>query len=238
MRGQTKVGCCGFAAAQRTYFQSLRLLEVQKTFYQPPRPATAARWREKAPAGFEFALKAWQLITHEPSSPTYRRLRHPLSEAQRRQVGGFRWTGPVRHAWKVTRQMAELLEAGKVLFQCPASFRPTDENKDRLRGFFDRAPRQGLTCIWEPRGPWPPGEVAELCRELDLVHCVDPFHAETQRGGFHYFRLHGVTGYKHRHSDAELRYLAGLRRKSADTYFLFNNIAMFEDAQRLDRMLG
>jgi len=51
------------------------VVEVQQTFYQIPRIATGKRWREEAPPDFEFTMKAWQLITHEPSSPTYRRLR-------------------------------------------------------------------------------------------------------------------------------------------------------------------
>ncbi|MHC1610664.1 MAG: DUF72 domain-containing protein [Candidatus Methanospirareceae archaeon] len=35
----------------------------------------AERWRLRAPKEFEFTVKAWQLITHEPTSPTYRKAR-------------------------------------------------------------------------------------------------------------------------------------------------------------------
>jgi len=68
-----KVGCCGFPVARKEYFKNFSLVEVQQTFYKPPRMETAFKWRSAAPPEFEFAVKAWQLITHAPSSPTYRK---------------------------------------------------------------------------------------------------------------------------------------------------------------------
>jgi uncharacterized protein YecE (DUF72 family) len=75
-----KVGCCGFPVKRETYYHTFQVAEVQQTFYQPPLLATGKRWREEAPPDFEFTMKAWQLITHEPSSPTYRRLRMKIPE--------------------------------------------------------------------------------------------------------------------------------------------------------------
>lgn len=68
-----RVGCCGFPRKQSLCWDALDAVEIQATFYKPPQPSTAQRWRAQAPAGFAFSLKAWQLITHEPSSPSYRR---------------------------------------------------------------------------------------------------------------------------------------------------------------------
>lgn len=232
-----KIGCCGWAMARRTYFRRFPIVEVQQTFYEPPRPDTLQRWRDEAPAEFEFTLKAWQLITHEASSPTYRRLRTPLKEQDRRQAGAFRLSDVVRRAWDVTREAAGRLRADKVLFQCPARFQPTPENRDRLREFFRTIDRQGLTCIWEPRGAWPAAEIAALCRELDLVHGVDPFQAEAATPGLRYYRLHGIGGYAHEFTDAELRALADRRARDAPTCFLFNNVSMARDAQRLQTLL-
>ncbi|MHC4573974.1 MAG: DUF72 domain-containing protein [Planctomycetota bacterium] len=106
-RATTKVGCCGFPVARPKYFEKFSLVEIQQTFYQPPQPDTAKRWRDQAPADFEFTLKAWQLVTHEPSSPTYRRLKIPLSETQKKQLGAFRWTDAVRRAWQKTLEIAQ-----------------------------------------------------------------------------------------------------------------------------------
>jgi uncharacterized protein YecE (DUF72 family) len=237
LEATTKIGCCGFTVAQTKYFQNLQLVEIQQTFYQPPKYDTVKRWRDKAPCNFEFTLKAWQLITHEASSPTYRRLKTQLSDEQKKQVGSFRWIDPVQRAWETTLRITRLLDADKVVFQCPASFSPTDENKDRLRKFFSKIERSNITCIWEPRGAWQSDEIAGLCRELSLIHCVDPFKAECVTRGLRYYRLHGITGYRHQYSDKELRYIIRFIAKDAQTYFLFNNASMWQDAIRLKQML-
>ena len=59
-----RVGLCGFTMSIADYFETYRVLEVQQTFYEPPQKTTMVRWREQAGPGFEFTLKAWQLITH------------------------------------------------------------------------------------------------------------------------------------------------------------------------------
>ncbi len=68
---RVKVGCCGFPGGMKKYFSQFRLVEVQQTFYKMPRLKTAQKWRQEAPSDFEFTLKAWQLITHSPTSATY-----------------------------------------------------------------------------------------------------------------------------------------------------------------------
>jgi len=233
-----KIGCCGFAVAREQYFKTFDVVEIQQTFYQPPGLHTIKQWRDQAPPGFEFTIKAWQLITHEPSSPTYRRLKTSLSDTERRQAGGFRFTDVVRRAWDTTRQVAEALAADKVLFQCPASFTPNNENIDRLRTFFTSIHREGITCLWEPRGQWPADQIRALCRELDLRHCVDPFVSECVTQGLRYYRLHGIGGYGHRYSDQELVHLSGYRRRRGQSYFMFNNISMLQDAKRFQELLS
>ncbi|MGB8510535.1 MAG: DUF72 domain-containing protein, partial [Pyrinomonadaceae bacterium] len=87
-----KAGCCGFRSAQSEYTALFSVVEVQHTFYQPPRIETLLRWRAEAPKNFEFTIKAWQLITHEARSPTYRRLKRELTEEERAGCGAFRPT--------------------------------------------------------------------------------------------------------------------------------------------------
>ena len=131
-----RIGCCGFPLSLRRYAEEFSLVEVQQTFYQPPQLRTLEKWRSAVPAGFEFALKAWQIITHEASSPTYRRLREERSPKQRREAGGFRQNATVMYAWRRTLECARALESRCVLFQCPARFGPTPANKANLRAFF------------------------------------------------------------------------------------------------------
>jgi uncharacterized protein YecE (DUF72 family) len=143
----------------------------------------------------------------------------------------------VRESWKVTRASAAALAATRVLLQCPARFRPTAENLGRMRGLLGTLDRGGLTLMWEPRGAWPAAQVAELCRDLDLVHVVDPFVGETVTPETVYYRLHGIGGSRHSYSEAELSKVAARLPQGGQPYVLFNNLPRVGDAERFVRMV-
>jgi len=233
-----KVGCCGFAVARERYYKNFEVLEIQKVFYQFPRLETILKWREEAPRGFEFTLKASQLITHLPSSPTYRKLGYLIPEKEKTEYGFFKPTDKVFEVWEKTQKIAQLLEAKIVIFQMPPSFHPTVENKRNMRKFFKKIKRQGLLLIWEPRGEWDGKEIKSLCSELGLVHCVDPFKTEALFGEFAYFRLHGMGGYRYRYTDRDLSKLKLKCKEKKEIYCMFNNVYMFEDALRFKKMVG
>ncbi len=236
------VGCCGWPLARPRYFQRFPIVELQETFYDPPTPERARRLRQEAPPGFAFALKAWQVVTHPATSPTYRRLRRTLPPEEAAEAGLFRPSETVRRAWERTRELAEALAAFAIVFQCPPSFGPDAENVANLRRFFQGLERGDWLLAWEPRGRWPPELVASLCRELGLVHVVDPFQARPTFGACAYFRLHGRGGYRYRYSDDELRELLAICRRELalgrrPVYVLFNNTNMGEDAARFLALL-
>jgi len=234
---KAKIGCCGFTVSQAEYFRLFQLIEIQQTFYQLPQLKTAERWQQSAPQGFEFTMKAWQLITHEPTSPTYRRLREKIEPSRAACYGSFRSTDEVIEAWRRTAQFARSLGAGIILFQCPASFEPNRENIANMQKFFTTIDRQGFCLAWEPRGAaWSSELIFELCRNLDLIHCVDPFKDKPQYGNFHYFRLHGISGYTYRYTDQDLQTLIAWVREKP-TYVLFNNQWMKENALRFMELI-
>jgi uncharacterized protein YecE (DUF72 family) len=140
-------------------------------------------------------------------------------------------------AWARTVACARLLRVSAVLLQCPRSFRPTSRNVERMRMFLGDAERPAGRLLWEPRGDWPTSLLVELCSELDLVHVVDPMHAETVTPERTYYRLHGTTGARHVHTDDELRRLRDLVDGRPDPYVLFNNLPRAGDAQRFLAML-
>ncbi|NOY46555.1 MAG: DUF72 domain-containing protein [Deltaproteobacteria bacterium] len=212
-------------------------MEIQKTFYHPPRPDTLRRWRAEAPSNAVFVLKAWQLVTHPATSPTYRRVHRPVPEDRRDRYGWFRHTDEVWEGWEVTREAATILEAQAVLFQCPASFRPTTENVENLRRFFRRVGPQPFRLAWEPRGAWPRELVSELCSELGLLHAVDPLTTQPTTPSPIYFRLHGRGGYRHQYTDGELDHLADICRRRSGFVF-FNNAHMWEDALRFQKRVS
>ena len=215
-----------------SYVRRFPLVEVQHTFYEPPSDALLSRWRANAPPGFEFTMKAWQLVTHEFASPTYRRVKRPLPEDHRGQVGAFRSTPPVLRAWDRTLECARVLRATAVLLQCPKSFGPTEQNVARMRTFLTTVERPAGRLLWEPRGEWPASLVTEVCRDLQLVHVVDPMQTETVTPEQTYYRLHGTTGARHVHSTEELRRLRDLVADRPAPYVLFNNLPRVGDAER------
>lgn len=232
-----KVGCCGFPIRRVIYYQKFSIVEIQQTFYQLPRIETARRWREEAPPSFEFTVKAWQLITHEPTSPTYRRLKLDIPEKKKKNYGFFKQTEEVQEAWSQTEAFAQVLEAKKVLFQTPSSFNPTPGHIQNLKAFIKKIHRGRFILIWEPRGEWTRKEVEGLCRELDLVPCLDPFEGVPPKGKILYLRLHGRTGYRYSYSREEMEEVIEKGRGYQEADILFNNQRMYENALECRNLL-
>lgn len=95
--------------------QYVSLIEINSTFYGPPSPATATKWRDavRSKPDFRFTAKLWQRFTHERTSA--------WTTAEVDQVkAGFD-----------VLQEAGLL--GAVLLQFPWSFRNTEPNREWLR---------------------------------------------------------------------------------------------------------
>ena len=223
-----KTGLCGFTIGAAAYFETFRVVEVQQTFYDPPPARTLERWRLQAPPAFEFTMKAWQVITHLGTSSTYRRMKTAVDLSQ---AGGFRVNDTVLRAWETTRAAARILRATAILFQCPASFRPTDENIANMRAFFAAIERpKHARFLWEPRGPWPDDVIVSLCRDLGLIHAVDPFVRPSLTPELTYWRLHGNGTHYATYTDDELRQLRDWI--AGDTYAMFNNIPRVGDAKR------
>lgn len=235
------IGCCGWAGSQPHYFSQFPVVEIQSTFYDPPASKVAVRWRTTAPPEFEFCIKAWQLITHAASSPTYRRLRHPIDAERSGFYGSFQDTDEVWQAWMKTREIAHAVQASVVLFQCPASFQASRPNIQNLSRFFQTIGPQPFRLAWEPRGPWQAEVIRDLCAQYRLIHCVDPLVSTPDPRNAAYWRLHGKGSYSYRYTDddlLQLRKLLLLVPSEPRAYILFNNVTMKEDAIRFTQLLN
>lgn len=236
-----RIGLCGFTISMKVYASRFPVVEIQRTFYEPPSDARLQRWRQATAPSLEYTMKVWQLVTHSASSPTYRRMKHPPDPDQ--QPGGFRSSPAVQEGWRRSVECANVLGATGMLFQCPASFGPTAENVRAMRRFFERMKRPRARLLWEPRGKaWVTNRAMALalCADLDLVYVVDPFVTAPPKGRAVYWRLHGLGGARHSYSDDELRDLHGLlvrSESSGPAYVLFNNLPRAGDAQRFARLV-
>lgn len=51
-----RIGCCGFPVGRQQYYEKFKVVELQKSFYQPPKIETAIKWRESAPSDLKRLL--------------------------------------------------------------------------------------------------------------------------------------------------------------------------------------
>jgi uncharacterized protein YecE (DUF72 family) len=240
------IGCCGWSyleerefAAQikrkystklQAYAQLFDTVEINSTFYRLPRVSTAQKWRDEAGAvnsKFEFTVKAYQGITHI-----------------------HRFMGESISLFTQLREICRTLKTSVVLFQSPASFRPTDVSLKAMKSFFNKIGRYNFTCVWEPRGKWydNPALIVETCEECRLVHCVDPYRNEPLVFGeekIAYFRLHGFgkpSMDRYDFSEQELSRLATILNSLPPSlhhvYILFNNVFCYENATGFRKLLN
>jgi uncharacterized protein YecE (DUF72 family) len=239
---RVRVGLCGFSMAMDDYALHFPVVEIQQTFYEPPRHELLEKWRAVTPPDLEYTMKVWQLVTHAAGSPTYRRMKQPLAAGA--APGFFRDSPAVAEGWRRSVEAARVLNATAMLFQCPASFTPDLGNVGWMRRFFARLDRPAARLLWEPRGARWVAERAlalSLCRDLELVHVVDPFVTAPDPAQPVYWRLHGPAGPRSSYSDAQLEQLAALLTAVTSTgpaYVMFNNLPRVGDATRFARLVA
>jgi len=243
---EIRVGCCGWCVrgGKKAYYTRFAVVEVQETFYKLPRPQTVSKWLNEAPGDFKFCMKAWQAITHPPSSPTWRRAGVKIPKTRADRYGFLKPTRENYEAWEKILEICRAMKAEVCVIQTPAAFGYSPENFSNADRFFSTIKRDRILIGWEPRGTWREhlDAVKKLCDRHDLVHVVDPFRSKpVSEHPMAYFRLHGIGGkevnYRYKYTDRDLERLKEmvntmLKGGKEKVYVLFNNVAMAEDAAR------
>lgn len=245
-----KIGCCGFPGGKKAYYSLFEVVEVQETFYKLPQLSTAKKWREEAPQNFEFVIKAWQAVTHPVTSPTWRKAGVKIDKSKADRYGFLRPTEENFEAWRKIFEICQAVGAKICLIQCPPRFNYSDENVSNMRKFMKSIKRDGLKIAWEPRGDWLEhlDEVKKLCSELELIYVTDILRRELiVTSDIAYTRLHGLNpreyDYKYKYTDDDLKKLKekvlALEKEGVkESYVLFNNVWMKEDALRFKQLLN
>jgi len=233
-----KIGCCGFPVARKKYYEVFSVVEIQQTFYQLPKPETVQKWRDDAPADFEFTMKAWQGITHPVKSPTYRKVKLNLPPEKLQNLGHFQPTPEVMNGWQKTVEVASILEASVILLQCPPGFQETEDNVENLTRFFTEIKKSNFQVAIEFRKGWTSETIQKICDQFGIIHCVDLFKEQSVAGGFRYYRLHGSPPgkqmYKYKYNEKDFARLTEILKKDvqkfSQVYLFFNNVYMWDDA--------
>jgi uncharacterized protein YecE (DUF72 family) len=188
------------------YAEHFDTVEVNSSFYGPPAPATAKKWADRTPAGFEFALKLYQKFTH-PEMFAKATGKDPFDLTQA-DVDEFR------------QAVAPLADAGKLgplVAQFPASFRADAASREYLAWLLE-AFRDYMLAVELRHKSWSDERQAteELLRSAGaaLTQIDEPKFRDSIRQtykpnvpGFFYMRLHGRNAANWwRHKSREDRY--------------------------------
>ncbi|HLM70983.1 MAG TPA: DUF72 domain-containing protein [Thermoplasmata archaeon] len=195
----------------RYYSGLFPIVEVNSTFYRLPPPSVAATWVKRTPAGFRFAAKFPQTITHD--------LRLVRTEEELARFLAV--LKPIREAGKFAA----------ALLQLPPSlpFEPTT-----VRRFYETLPRDLPVAVEFRERSWLTPESIELLREFGLAYVtVDGPHlpvALEVTAAFAYIRWHGHGSplwYDYTYSAPELTAwvprVRALTENVATVYGFFNN---------------
>jgi uncharacterized protein YecE (DUF72 family) len=189
------------------YAEVFNTVEINNSFYRWPDHSTFVKWREQAPPGFIYAVKASRFLTHMKK----------LKDAEE----------PVKRTFDNVRGLGNRL--GPVLYQLPPRW---PVNLERLEDFLRTLPKRKLQAI-EFRDPtWYTEPVFDLLRKHKVALCLhDMRGSETGQiavGPFIYVRFHfGTQKYGGRYDDRRLEewagWLAGHARNEVPVFAYFNN---------------
>ena len=207
------------------YAEHFDTVEINNSFYMLPRAETFDKWREQAPPGFCYAVKANRFITQAKKLID-------CEEPLERMMPLFRRLGPT---------------LGPVLYQLPPRLKL---NLERLETFLQLVPKD-VTNVFEFREKsWYVPETFELLERYGASFCVHDMPGSTSEriavGPAAYLRFHGTTGkYVGRYSDESLQswadWLVEQARGGREAWAYFNNDIFghaIEDALTLKSIVG
>jgi uncharacterized protein YecE (DUF72 family) len=196
------------------YARTFDTVEINNSFYRWPDAAMFTRWREQAPRGFVYAVKASRFLTH------MKKLKDPEE--------------PLFRTFENVKELGSRL--GPVLYQLPPRWPVNVERFEdflktlrRVRADLKVGPYQTI----EFREPsWYTDEIFGLLQKYNVALCLHDMQGSATGkivvGPFIYVRYHfGTQKYGGRYEDARLDewadWLAACARKGLKVFSYFNN---------------
>jgi uncharacterized protein YecE (DUF72 family) len=206
------------------YASRFDTVEINNTFYRLPAAGVFRSWRNRAPAGFVFAVKASRYLTH------MKKLKDPEP--------------PLELFFSRARELGCTL--GPVLYQLPPRW-PVDI--DRFESFLRALPRRRQHAVEFREPSWYRDDVFALMERYKVALCLHDMQGSAsgrlEVGPFVYVRFHGTERYSGSYSDEHLQrwaeWLAERIRAGKSVYAYFNNDVgghAPRDAVRLRAMIG
>jgi uncharacterized protein YecE (DUF72 family) len=150
------------------YAERFNLLELRAEPGKLPRAARLRKWLAEVPEGFVFSVVLPQRVGELAQSPEAQAL---LTQAL---------------------ATAEVLRAGWIVVQTPASVTPTKRSRDRLAALVEQLPRDARRVAWEPRGVWQDEEAERVSSDLGIHLVRDVSRSPAPSGDVVYSRMRGL----------------------------------------------
>lgn len=232
-----KVGTCRFPISRKKYYEEFKVIELNNTFYSIPDLEWVKKIRREAPNDFEFTFKAFQGITHDITSPTWKKSNIKNYRELKGKVGFLRPTKEVFEFWEKQIEIANILKSNIIVIQLPESFKDNEENIRNSYDFFNSIKRDIKIAI-ELRG-WSDENIKKICEEFDLIQVTDINIKEpVYDSKIKYYRLHGrYEGHKiiysYNYSTEELKNIKEkvIKLDKGESYVMFNNSFMYKNAR-------
>jgi len=219
------------------YGSQFNCLEVNATYYRLLHPATFFHMANKVPDGFQFTVKAYRTLTHEPGSDNEADFATFIDSVQ---------------------PLIEADKFGCLLAQFPTSFHNTPGNRRYLAHLCDRFADYPLVVEFRNR-QWAKDEVFDFLRERQVGWCavdepqfrslMPPIALATSPLG--YVRFHGRNYKKWWSGDSKQRYdylysreelqewvpkIRGLEQETDRVYIFMNNCFQAQAAKNAVEM--
>ena len=136
-------------ARLRYYATEFPIVEVDSTFYTPPRQRIAQAWADRTPSGFVFDVKAHRLLTHHPTPPSslwpeFRdRLPRRLQEREKIYASDLSWETLDDALARFLEGIEPLVRTGRLgllLFQFPRYVYPSRRSCEYLERLASQLP--------------------------------------------------------------------------------------------------
>jgi uncharacterized protein YecE (DUF72 family) len=207
------------------YAEHFDTVEINNSFYMLPKAETFRKWRDQAPEGFCYAVKANRFLTQ---AKKLKDCEEPLA----RMMAPMGELGPT---------------LGPVLYQLPPRFKL---NLERLESFLQLVPRDVVNVFEFRDSSWYAAETLTLLERYGASFCVHDMagsaSARDAVGPVAYVRFHGGVGkYWGRYSDSALLswtdWIVAQARAGRPVWCYFNNDIYghaIHDAQTLRAMVA
>ena len=118
------------------YAELFDTVEVNSSFYGPPRAETSRGWAARTPPGFEFSLKLYQKFTHPRMFTAAALRRAPGSEGALLEALAQVTRSDIDDVRVGLEPLANAGKLGALLAQFPASFKAEDAAREYLAGLL------------------------------------------------------------------------------------------------------